>query len=118
MRHEIINLKDIELTSINKKYTKSRHTGNFILTDNYRDFKTLLTLSAKKVKLRPPYSVEIYMQTYIDIDNPLKCILDSLQISGVIENDRKIEEVHLFRVARKRGALSDLNVFVRELISK
>lgn len=56
------------------------------------------------------------MSTYIDIDNPLKAIIDAL--SRVIEDDRMILELHVYKEQIKRGRSGSVRVFVETIEDK
>jgi Holliday junction resolvase RusA-like endonuclease len=103
----VINLENIKFASLNKKYY-----GNFGLTKEYREFKKLLTLNCLKVKINPPYRVEIIVRAYQDIDNFIKPVLDSLQESGVIDNDKNVESLIVTKDQSKRGELGWIEVYV------
>lgn len=105
---KVIDLKDIKMTSINEKYSVGKNRKLF-LNKKYLDFKNLLSLVCRKVDVEKPYRVDIYLKGYLDIDNPIKCILDSLIC---LENDRYIEELHVYKTPLKRGRPCDLKVFV------
>lgn len=52
-------------------------------------------------KQRVPVSVSIWLafQSYAnDIDGPLKPILDSLQAAGIVWNDNRVDELHVYRL--------------------
>ena len=103
----IISLSEIKFGSLNKKYY-----GNFGLTKEYRSFKDLLIASAKKIKIKPPYSVLITVSMYQDIDNIIKPILDALQTKGVIDNDKNVHHINISKYPIKRGELGSICVFV------
>lgn len=109
LKHEVIKLEGIKLTSVNQKYI----TGGFTLSKSYRELKELLSLTCKKIELKPPYRVEIYLETYLDIDNCLKNILDSL--GNCIVNDREILELLVHKKKTKRGKPGSVRVLVEEL---
>lgn len=114
--HEVINIQDEKLVTINKKLANSKRTKKLINTPEYNIFKTMLFYSIKKpkVKIEKPYAIHIFMETYIDIDNPIKAILDSLE-GTIIENDRHVEKLYLDKIPRKKGHKSSLIVFVGSL---
>jgi len=67
------------------------------LDKNYTDFKKLLIANMKNVNLDPPYVIKIETACYHDIDNPIKCILDSLETKGIIDNDRNILQLDIIK---------------------
>ena len=109
MKHEVINLSNIKLTSVNQKYI----SGGFTLSKAYRELKTLLSVSCKKIELKAPYRVEIYLKTYLDCDNVIKLALDSL--GNCIVNDREVLELFVKKIKTKRGALGSIKILVQEI---
>jgi len=109
--HKVIDIDRIKLRSVNKKYNR-----NFTLTAQYKVFKQILFYEIKKpkVEIKPPYVVHIYLETYLDIDNPLKPILDVLE-GSIINNDRYIEKLIIDKIPGKKGRDSSIKVFVGTL---
>jgi hypothetical protein len=106
---KIIDLENIKLCSINKKYYK-----NFNLTQEYRDFKLLISLSCKNIKIEPPYEMKIEVSTAMDIDAPIKPILDGLN-GQAIDDDRNILKLTVIKEKIKRGEFGSLKIFVKSL---
>ena len=75
--------------------------------------KDILSLACKRIALKPPYRVDIYLETYLDIDNPIKLIVDCL--GNCIENDREILELSVVKKKVKRGRSGQLIVWVEEI---
>lgn len=109
---KVLDLQNVQLASINAKYGVSKHTGRLFLTPAYRNVKQLVSMSCKKVEIMPPYSVSISLAIYSDIDNCVKPILDGLKDAGVITDDKHILALHVYKTTVKRGAPSDLAVYV------
>lgn len=110
-----IEIDEIHLKSINDKFTKTK-TGKFTLTAKYRIFKQILDFKVKRPPkiIKPPYKIIIYQKTYLDIDNAIKPIIDSLK-NRVIIDDNDVEALHVYKEKRKRGAASSLVVYVDSL---
>jgi len=94
----ILDISNIRLVSLNNKYYK-----NFGLTKEYRGFKDTIKLLAKKQKIKPPVRIEIYMETPLDIDNPMKPIFDGLEKIS-FDDDKYILELKVFKKAIKRAS--------------
>jgi len=109
----IISLDNLKMESINQKYIISKSTGRLILAPKYRDFKNLLKESCILFTEKAPYSITVYMDTYLDIDNILKCVIDAL--GDVITNDRFVYELHAFKKPIRKGALGRLEVYIDSL---
>ena len=110
---KVIDLEDIQLKSLNNKFTVSRNSNRICLKKEYEIFKHILSYSIGELEkpLDPPYFVYIYMETYLDIDNPLKPILDTLE-GPAIQNDRQIRRLLIDKIPRKRGHPSMIQVYV------
>lgn len=104
---KVIDLDNIKFVGINKKFYR-----NFSLTNEYRKFKELLILSCAKAKIQPYYQIIIYMETYHDIDAPIKVILDALETAEVIDNDRNVINLMVHKKFNKRGRPDKLEVSV------
>lgn len=116
MRQLIINADEIMMKSVNSRFIKRNNRKDFTLSTPYKSFKKTLfyLIRRPKEKIEAPYSVHVHIETYLDIDNPLKPILDSLK--GIIINDDKnIEELCVFKKKRDRGIPSSLKVYVGSL---
>lgn len=115
---KVIDLKNIKLTSINGKYGYNPKLKRFYLTPEYRKFKKLLTQEIKyntSITIKPPYYVEIRIKTNLDIDNCIKVILDALEDSGVIDNDKNILGLLILKQEIDKKIKSSLEVYVSEL---
>lgn len=113
MWHKVLDLKKIKLCSVNNKY-KNR---SYKLTPEYIAFKNLIFYSLKNppIKLNKPYKVYIYLKTFLDIDNPVKAILDSMAEKKLIINDKKVLRLIIDKVEEKKGYPSDLVIYLDEL---
>lgn len=106
----VLDIDNVKIIGKNKKYIKSRVTGNLILSPEYRDFKTQLFHAMKKVNLDGPYYVTISLSTYLDIDAPVQAIFDTLEDKGIIKNDREILEYTVKKYPIKKGELGRIQV--------
>jgi Holliday junction resolvase RusA-like endonuclease len=104
---KVISLDNVKFASLNKKYY-----GNFGLTKEYREFKKLLILSAKKGLIKPNYDMTIRVSMYQDIDNIIKPIMDSLETAGIIDNDKNVLSIDIFKLPIKRGQLGKLEIWI------
>lgn len=124
----VIDIDSVTLRSINKRLIQRKAAPSdkyrgfvkvskaFINSQAYRNFKKTLFyhLQIPSKVIKPPYAVHIYLETYLDIDNPLKPIIDSLN-KTVIEDDKFIHELKVYKKPRKRGHPSSLKVYVGSL---
>jgi len=99
---EILNIKNIKIPSINNKYQYNPKIKRLFLNDAYRNFKKLVSLYCRKYKLQGPYEVSITFSGSVDIDNPIKPILDGLQDAEVITDDREIQRLVVNKYPMKR----------------
>ncbi len=81
----------------------------------YKQFESNLKIEILKAhfnKKMPRYKknvqVLIAISTYLDIDNPVKGIIDVLCKLGIIENDRDIIKLKIIKTPTKRGRLEAL----------
>jgi Holliday junction resolvase RusA-like endonuclease len=109
--YHVLSLKSIKLPSINKKYILSRR--RLILSKQYREFKEYLSAQCLKVDICPPYFVKIYVESYADIDNGIKMIIDSLK-GNCIGDDRDIIKLEVIKKKIKRGKSGRLEVYVTQ----
>lgn len=118
----VIDIDAVKLRSVNRRLTKPKFrmgvkkTKGFVNTTVYNNFKKTLFyhLEIPSKVIKPPYAVHIYLETYLDIDNPLKAIIDSLN-KTVIEDDKLIHELKVYKRPIKRGHVSSLKVYVGSL---
>lgn len=111
---KILDMENIKIPSVNQKYILSH--GRLVLNDEYRQFKDDMALCCKKVKISPPYVVFIEIESYKDIDNSIKPILDSLKMAEVITDDKEVYGLSVRKKTRKRGKAEALRVFVDQCI--
>lgn len=111
---KIIDLENIDLVSINEKYgatIRSRKPALYT-TEKYKRFKKLICDNVKKISIDPPYKIFVEVSCYADIDSFLKPLLDGIELSGVIKNDRYFTELNVKKTNQKRGRPSVLKVFI------
>lgn len=109
MKH-IINLNNIKIPSLNHKHFIKK--GRMILSKEYREFQKLLFYTIKKGYIESPYRLWIELETYLDFDNCLKNICDSLEKAGVIDNDMNIHEIKITKTPIRRGSPGRLDVWI------
>jgi Holliday junction resolvase RusA-like endonuclease len=101
---KIIDIEGIKIASINQKYGYNRTLGRAFISKEYSQFKKLVIMSCKKLRLDGPYRLQIEFGGYIDIDAPIKCIMDGIETAGVIYNDREVYELKVIKYPQKKGA--------------
>ena len=89
MTLNVCMIEKIKLKSINSKYSVNRF-GRIFINNEYREFCKVLDAVISGRAMPGPYTVEILVACYIDIDNIIKPILDTLQKKGIIDNDRNV----------------------------
>ena len=110
----IIDAQNIKLTSVNRKYMVAR--GRLILSPEYRNFKRLIGLIARKNHtFDGDIAVTIRHSSRLDVDNICKATLDALQECGVYRNDRQIKRLVAENDFENRGTLT---VDIEELDTK
>lgn len=110
----ILELDNIKIPTINQKYGFSPKSRKLYLNHDYRKFKELLHYSTTSGLLDPPYEIVIEIKTYKDIDAAIKVILDSLE-GVVIENDKFINKLTIFKIPIKKGSLESLRILGRTI---
>jgi len=109
---EVVNIENIQLASVNRRTGYNSKTGKHFLSPAYKSFKKEVFFSARKVKIAPPYRVMVELSTAMDADNTLKAVFDALQEAGIIEDDKQVLQLHVYKRVGKRGAPGRLQVFV------
>lgn len=104
----IVDISEIKLTSINQKYIFNPRIHRLALSPKYAAMKRLIESVVVKAKCLPPYKVVISISTYLDLDAPIKCVLDA--IKPAITDDRDIVELHVYKEPLKRGVAGYLRV--------
>lgn len=93
------------LAAINNKFI-SVGRGRMVVSDDYKRFKEALAGQVTEAMLKGPVAVSIaegWTRTHRtgaaaglalgDVDSPLKCILDALQLGGAFENDAQVVQL-------------------------
>jgi Holliday junction resolvase RusA-like endonuclease len=111
---KILDLKNIKIASVNKKYGYNPKSGKLYLTKEYKDFKNLVTKSViiPNEIIEKPYCVKVEVETPHDIDNYLKPLFDALEKSSIIENDKYICKLTVKKKTIKKGTKSSIRVFL------
>jgi Holliday junction resolvase RusA-like endonuclease len=98
---KVLDLKGADLISVNEKYGYNPKSGKLYLSSKYRAFKELIVANCVKEKIQSPYEVFIKLVANLDIDNPLKPILDGLESAGVIDNDKNVHCLVVLKIPEK-----------------
>lgn len=114
---ENIIFDDIKVPSINGKFGYSPKNNKFYLTKEYKSFKEIIALKARRPILSP-YAVYITWLTYHDIDNAIKAILDGLKKGGCIDDDKNIHELHVIKRPARKGQRNTLSITVKSLYAR
>lgn len=116
---KVIDIKSIKMSSINQKFGYNPKSGKLYNNSEYKQFKELLKQNMLERHIKPiasPYFVDIYMETYVDIDAPIKAILDAMKSYGVIDNDKNVLQLSVQKKEIGKGKLSVLQVVVDSLV--
>lgn len=111
----------------NQRLTKGKY-GNLYLTDGYRQFKKDLswqiilarcTDSHNRYPIDCPVRVhiEVWVHGARDIDSLETVILDCLQASGIIGNDKQVMQKITIKHKKRRGELDKIAVGVERVYS-
>jgi Holliday junction resolvase RusA-like endonuclease len=89
-------------TSLNSLYGYNRY-GSVYMTDEGKTWKQEATYTLRsQCKLRTDGDISLYLKYYVcglsDIDAPLKILLDSIEASGIIKNDKQITFLQIEKV--------------------
>ena len=109
---KIIDLDNIKLCSVNNKYA----SRSFSLSKEYRDFKKLLFTMVKNVIIEPDQKVLIIMETALDVDNPIKPILDGIE--KVFKDDKHVKILETRKIQIKRGHSGRLRIYAGTLTNQ
>lgn len=113
---EIINLENIKFSSINNKFGYNPKTGKFYVNKAYTEFKDLIMYSVLGNMFYPPYEIYIEIETYLDIDNCLKAVLDGLEEGGVIDDDKNILSLKIKKTKIPKNKLGALRVYIQRYV--
>jgi len=110
---KIIDVEGLEFCSVNKKMEIHKKKRIPMSSEKYKFFRrTIGFLSKSGYKgemIDPPYKVLIKTRSMLDIDNPIKPILDGLQDAKILKNDAYIKDLHIIH---ERGKGTFLKVWV------
>jgi len=110
---KILELKNVKLASLNKKYGgRNKVTGGMYLSKDYIATQEMIYLSLKKIKITSPIEVTIFVCSYKDSDNLIHSIINMIEKKGIIDNDREVNCLTVFKKPLKRGALDSVTVFI------
>ena len=107
---------DVKLPSINSKYNINRYTGQLFICDEYRKFKAdvfNLCVAPPNFNCLNPFSLEIYIKTYKDIDAVLKPLLDGIS-AKIGFDDKYINCIHLYKEPIKKCTPETLRVVLQQ----
>ena len=114
----ILDVDNVSLPNVNNKYGYNPKSGRLFLNKTYKEFEnTIITLMqryARGVQVDPPYSITIHVQTYMDADNFLKPVIDSMAKAGIIGNDKDVLHYQVFKTPKKKGSGSCIKVEVSQ----
>ena len=96
--------------------------GRMVLSQKGRDYKQAIAeyVSENNVPKYGEQKLKITMilqprdKRKIDIDNRIKCVLDSLQDAGVFDDDFHVDELHVMRGEQVKGGKLLLTIEVIE----
>jgi len=116
---KILDIENIKLPSINNKFGLHKKRLRLFVLNDYSDFKMLIhdyaiTTVAGQERIEPPYHIRIAYSGYVDIDAFVKPLLDGLESSGVIENDRYVQKLTIEKTPLKRGQPGNLEVWLEQ----
>jgi len=109
------------VASSNKRHTKSRTTGRLINTNVYRDFRDNLAWTIKAQYPAIRYEkisviISVTVSNRLDHHNLHKPILDAIQESGMIGNDRNIMFITWLPAERhKQGEPDEIILMISEM---
>jgi len=116
---KILDIENIKIPSINGKFGYNPKTGRLFLQPKYRAFKELIedmvVQFSANVKIEPPYSLRINVSTYMDVDNFIKPLQDSLKQAKLIDDDKNILRLTINKTPVKKGSPNSLQVFLNTL---
>ena len=96
----VLSIENIQIVGKNKKYY-----GNFALTKEYKAFQKEIfcNMIMPTEKIEKPYRITMDFLMYHDIDAPVQAVLDCLEKKNIIENDRYIERLTVYKRFGKKG---------------
>jgi len=116
---KILDSEGVGFCSANRK-VKLRRSGVPSNSQKYKDFRKEVAILSKMQsggKLEKPYRILIQTESMLDIDNSLKPILDGLQDSSVIQDDRHILDLRVIHSRNKKNKLKISGQSITEYVS-
>ncbi len=111
----ILDAENIDLPNVNKRSQFNRKTGKYFTASEYRERCECLFYLMKQKKIKSPYKIHIEVETYMDIDNLIKPLFDTMQKKGIIDDDRNIKSFSVDKTKRKRDSKSSIKVYVENI---
>lgn len=119
--------ENIKLASTNKRLMPSKN-GYWFMHPDYRKSKAELIakfrengyskaidVEKKRICENENIGIKIIIQSYKDIDNPIKLICDVLEEMQYIKNDRYINKMLLIKKPIKRGRPESIYIIIDTL---
>jgi len=115
----VIVIRDFQIVSDNERLIPVIMKGKprVVTSGKYKKCKEQLRVLMREQMpegYKPPEEPVIFMQvqTYKDIGNIAKVVMDALEGAGVIKNDRDILRLDVEKIKAKRGASDSLYIWV------
>ena len=105
---KILDVDNISIPSINKKYGYDSKSGRMYTTPAVIQY-------GKRPMAQPPYSVKVEVSTALDIDNFIKPLMDGMQKSGIINDDANVHELIIRKTPVKKGTPNSLKIYLNEV---
>ncbi len=117
-----ITLKDVNIVSDNCRLIPIVVKGRprSVTSAEYKKCKKdlILMIKAQLPEWWEPMSegveIEIGIQTYKDITNVAKVLLDALEGAGVMKNDRYVDILRMYKTPIKRGSLDTVTIEIKD----
>ena len=119
-----ITLKEINIVSDNRRMIPIVVKGRprSVTSSEYKKCKADLIkriqgqLPAWWEPMSEGVEIEIEVQTYKDISNVGKVLLDALEGAGVIKNDRFVDILRMYKIPVKRGSPDTVKIEIKERV--
>lgn len=113
----VLDVDNIKLPSINQKFGGiNPKTGKMFIAGGYKQMSGMMIDLMRAYNnigsIPAPYSVKIEVETYLDIDNYIKCVIDSLARNHIIGDDKDVLHLEVHKKYRKKGGGSRIKVEV------
>jgi len=118
----IITLKDVNIVSDNCRIIPIIVKGKprSVTSSEYKKCKAdLIRMIQEQLPewwepMSEGVEIEIGVQTYKDISNVGKVLLDALEGAGVIKNDRYVSTLRMYKTPIKRGSPDTVRIEIKE----